>query len=713
MTVRLLRVPSVCLAIIAGLIPGFARAQSQPSPVASFQLPPITVTAQKEPADAQTLPVSLTAVSQGVLREAGVESVSDAGIYAPNAQFTEFTARKLSNVRFRGIGASPANPAVTTYFDGVPQLNANSANIDLMDVSQVEFVRGPQSALFGRNALGGLINVTTARPSLSGWSGSLAVPFANASSRELRGSIGGPVVDGKLAVAGAIQYGTRDGFTTNDLTGHDLDSRSAFSGKGQLLWTPNRTWETRVIVTGERARDGDYALSDLGGLRANPFHTARDYEGFTHRDIFGTTVINRREGSKIALSSTTGFLKWKTEDSTDLDYTPLPLLRRNNAEESFQFTEEVRVASAANAPVNLSKSIPLRWQAGVFVFTQNYDQDAVNSFAPFVLSPFLAFPVSQTSPQASLDDVGLGVYGQGTATVASRLDLTAGLRVDTEQKDALLSTFFAPTIAPPTNVDTGKRFSDVSPQFAASYRLQPSNMVYASVSRGFKAGGFNPTSPVGSEAYGEEHTWNIEGGLKSMWAGGRVMTNASVFRIDWTDLQLNLPDLSVPGQFYIANVGGAKSSGVEFEVNARVHPSVDVFTSVGYTHARFDAGSTSSGVPVGGNVIPNTPDYTFTIGTQVARQVHPGITAYGRAEATLYGAFKYDDMNLAGQDAYSLANFRGGARGRYLFAEAWIKNAFDTRYIPVAFAYGQLAPSGFIGEMGRPRTFGVNAGVSF
>ena len=74
---------------------------------------------------------------------------------------------------------------------------------------------------------------------------------------------------------------------------------------------------------------------------------------------------------------------------------------------------------------------------------------------------------------------------------------------------------------------------------------------------------------------------------------------------------------------------------------------------------------------------------------------------------------KYDDLNMAGQEAYSLANFRGGARGRYLFAEAWIRNALDTHYVPVAFAYGQLAPSGFIGEMGRPRTFGVNAGVSF
>jgi iron complex outermembrane receptor protein len=716
MTDRSTRAIASVVALIASLIPASVHAQSSQTPTppaASFQLPPLTVTAQKEPAEAQSLPVSLTAVSEGVLRDAGIEIVSDAGIYAPNAQFTEFTARKLSNVRFRGIGASPLNPAVTTYLDGVPQLNSNSASIDLMDVGQIEFVRGPQSALFGRNALGGLINVTTARPSLNGWTGSLSVPFANASSREVRGNIGGPVIDGKLGITGAIHYGTRDGFTTNDLTGHDIDSRSAFSGKGQVLWTPNRTWETRVIVTGERARDGDYALSDLGGLRQNPFHTRRDYEGFTHRDIFGTTIVNRREGSKVALTSTTGLLKWKTEDSTDLDYTPLSLLRRDNAEESFQFTEEVRIASAANAPLHVSTNVPLRWQAGVFLFTQNYDQTAVNSFSPFVLSPLISFPVSQTSPRASLDDVGVGVYGQGTITVASRLDLTAGLRVDTEQKDAVLSTFFLPTIAPPVNVDTGKRFSDVSPQFAASYRVQPSNMVYASVARGFKAGGFNPASPVGRESYDEEHTWNVEGGIKTLWSRGRVMTNASVFRINWADLQLNLPDPNVPGQFFIANVGNATSSGVEFEVSARVHPIVDLFTSVGYTHARFDEGSISSGVPVGGNTIPNTPDYTWTIGTQIAHPVRPGITAYGRAEATFYGAFKYDDLNMAGQDAYSLANFRGGARGRYLFAEAWIKNAFDTRYIPVAFAYGQLAPSGFIGEMGRPRTFGVNAGVSF
>ena len=187
----------------------------------------------------------------------------------------------------------------------------------------------------------------------------------------------------------------RDGFTVNDVTGHDLDSRDATFGKAQVLWTPTVRWETRLIVSGERARDGDYALGDLAALRESPYHVARDFEGHTNRDVTSTTVLARHEGSRLSFSSTTGFVNWKTDDLTDLDYTPLPIVTRHNAEKDFQFTQEVRVASAPSAAVKLSDTTSLKWQAGVFLFTQNYDQDAVNSFAPFVLSPLLPFPVDQ------------------------------------------------------------------------------------------------------------------------------------------------------------------------------------------------------------------------------------------------------------------------------------------------------------------------------
>jgi len=712
------RVVLASLLMAVALAPSKAWAQasgggqggsSQDDPTLRFLMPTVTVTAQKEPEDKQKVPVSVTAVPEDLINSAAVHIVSDAQLFAPNTYFNEFSARKLSNPRFRGIGSSPSNPGITTYIDGVPQLNANSSSIELLDVNQIEFVRGPQSALFGRNTLGGLVNVTSARPSIAKWTGSFSVPFGDYGSWAIRGNAAGPVVRDKVSLGVSIAQVARDGFTINDVTGNDIDHRSAFSGKAQLLWLPNSAWEGRVIFTGERARDGDYSLNDVGALRRNPFHAARDFEGHTDRDIVGTTILARRAAGRMVFSSTTGFLNWKTVDQTDLDYTPQPILTRDNTEKDFQFTEEVRFASSEKSPVQLSDAASLRWQSGLFLFTQSYDQDAINHYSPFVVAPFA---LSQHSPRSALDDFGLGLFGQGTVTFHDRLDVAAGARFDYENKSALLETFFDPLFLPGTRVDTEDSYGNVSPQFSVDYRVKPDKTVYGTVGRGYKAGGFNPASPVGKEAYGEESSWNVEGGAKTLWAGGHLSANAAAFYIDWNDLQLNLPDPNVPAQFYIANVGGAVSKGVEFELGARAAPGVDLFTAIGYTHARFSAGSVSSGVNVEGNKIPNMPDYTTSAGVQYS---HPfgAATFVGRADAVFYGSFQYNDQNSMAQDAYSLVNFRFAVTSRFLTGELLLRNAFDTKYIPVAFPYPAFAPSGFVGEMGAPRTVSFTAGVRF
>ena len=139
-----------------------------------------------------------------------------------------------------------------------------------------------------------------------------------------------------------------------------------------------------------------------------------------------------------------------------------------------------------------------------------------------------------------------------------------------------------------------------------------------------------------------------------------------------------------------------------------------MFATFGVTRARFGAGTKSSGLDVSGKKIPNTPAHTAALGTDLSQRLSSVIRLYGRAEVVFYGAFKYDDGNFAGQDAYSLTNFRFGARGSRVFVESWLRNAFDTKYVPVAFQYDpRLAASGFIGESGRPRTFGITVGVSF
>lgn len=685
---------------------------AQQSTPPAITLPTVVVTAQKEATDVKEVPASVTAVTAKTIADSGLRAITDAAIFAPNTTFTEFTARKVSNARFRGIGSSPGNPAITTYIDGVPQLNSNSSNIELLDVSQIEFVRGPQSPLFGRNTLGGIVNVTTVRPSMSRWTGAVMAPFGNYGSVDVRGNVSGPVGD-KAAIGFAAGTQQRDGYTSNAITGNDLDSRDATFAKAQLMVLVNANWEARVIYAHERNRDGDYALGDLGVIRVTPYRVARDFEGFTNRDINSATVNLRGTGQNFAIESNTGFVKWTTEDQTDLDYSPLPLATRTNDEADRQFTQEVRIASPENAPVALSDAVMLKWQAGVEYFNQAYEQDAVNRLSAFVLSPQVPFPVAMHSPESAIDSTGIGVFGRATVTFNDKADFTAGLRFDHESSDAVLRTFFDPAIAPANTVAAEQSFSDVSPQFAFGYRVTPDHMTYASIARGYKAGGYNPAALPGSEAFAEEHAWHVEAGVKSTLAGGKVSTSGAVFVIDWDDLQLNVPNPFVPGQFYIANVGGARSRGFEFDVAARPHQSIDVFASFGYTNARFAAGTASGGADVSDNKLPYTPDYTAMVGAQVTRPLTSAISWYGRGEAVLSGRFEYDEANSEGQDAYSFVNLRAGARSKYVFAELWLRNAFETRYVPIAIPYPGFAPSGFIGENGRPRTLGASVGVTF
>ena len=439
---------------------------------------------------------------------------------------------------------------------------------------------------------------------------------------------------------------------------------------------------------------------------------ARDFEGFTNRDINNATFNLRGTGENFAIEATTGFITWDTEDATDLDYTPLPLATRTNDEHDRQFTQEVRIASPENAPLAITDQMLLKWQAGVEYFNQAYEQLAINTLGAGVFSPQVLFPLKMYSPESAIDSQGIGLFGRGTLTMNEKIDLTAGLRLDHEAGDAVLRTFLDPALFPENVVTAEQSFTGVSPQFAVGYRATPEHNIYASAARGYKAGGYNPAALPGSEAYGEEHAWHIEAGWKSSLASGKVAASAALFFIDWDDLQLNVPNPFVPGQFYITNVGGARSSGVEFDVTARPMQAIDVFGSFGYTNASFSDGTMTGAVDLSGHSIPFTPDFTALLGAQWNRAVTSSISGFVRGEAVFTGAFQYDEANTRGQEAYSLVNLRAGARSRYLFGEVFVRNAFQTRYVPIAIPY-QFAQSGFIGENGRPRTFGVSVGVTF
>lgn len=681
-------------------------AAGAPAPVDPARLPQVTVTAQKEAQPLQLTPASVTAATRAFLEDAGIQYVNDAAQFAPNTYLTEFSARKLSNPRFRGVGSSPNNPGVTTYLDGVPQLNANTSSLELTGVDQIEFVRGPQGALFGRNTVGGLINITSVRPALDRAQGVVTLGFGDYGLRDARLSVSAPLATNEAAIAFSGGYSERDGFATNPVTGRDLDWREASFGKVQVLWKPSAAWELRALLSGERARDGDYRLNDLLAVRANPSQTPRNFEGFAHRDVLAPTLLvtGRLGGADLALTS--GFVSWKTLDVTDLDYSAAPLLERSNAEKGKQFTQEIRFSSPRTA------ASALQWQAGAFFFTQDYDQDAYNFFPNPV---FVRYPVGtppfRSYTQAKLEDSGVGVFGQVTFRV-QELALTAGLRADFENKEAHLRTFTVPAgLGAVTSENLSDDFEEVSPHVSASYQLAPDQLAYATIARGYKAGGFNAASPAGTQRFGQERSWNYEAGYKASFLQQRLRANVAVFYTRWDGMQLNVP-AATPAQFYVANVGEAGSKGVEVELTARAAAGWDLFAGFGRMSARFRSGSRSNGADVGGKRLPFSPDYTYNAGTQYAFAVDRNMNAFVRAEVTAFGKFFYDDQNTRSQGLYALTHLRAGLRTRQWAIEGFVRNAFDEAYVPMAIPYN-LAPSGFAGESGAPRTVGVSASFRF
>ena len=492
-------------------VPAGAIATPTEDDTLRFKMPTVTVTAQKEPEDRQKVPVSVTAVTRETIDAAGIRLVSEAAILSPNTIFTEGTARKLSNARVRGIGSSPNNPAITTYVDGVPQLNANSSSLELLDIDQIEFVRGPQSALFGRNTLGGVVTVASSRPSMAGWTGSLALPFANHGAWTVRGGVSGPVIADTLAVAFSVAQVSRDGFTVNDVTGNDLDSRSAFSVKGQVLWTPDANWEARVIVTGERARDGDYGLHDVAALRANPFHAARDFEGFADRDIFGTTIQVRRIGGSARLLEHDRHPEVDDAgpDRSRLHAAAVPAARQRRRGPAVHAGAARRVLGAGADPaVRRAPACAGRPACSSSRRATNRTRSTASRRSSSRRSP-----VSQHSPRSALDDSGVGLFGQATVTLGERVRSVGRRALRSRVEGRRRSRRSTSRRSRRRRASTPRRASRTSRRRCRRrWRLRPEHTLYATVGRGFKAGGFNSASPAGREAYDEEQTWNVEGG---------------------------------------------------------------------------------------------------------------------------------------------------------------------------------------------------------
>jgi iron complex outermembrane receptor protein len=696
--------PSLAALVLTGF--ALSNAQAEPANV----LPEIVVSSPKLPQDLLAVPMSSTSMTGATIQDAGISTVKDAAFYAPNTVFSEFSARAVSNPRFRGLGGSPTNPAVTTYFDGVPQFNGYSSSVTLVDVQQVDFLRGPIGALYGRNSVGGLINVVSRKPSLSLWESEAEASYGSFNTYEVRGRVSAPLINNQIGLSIAGGYNARDGYTKNTVTGHDLDSRSSWFGKTQFLWQVNPDLEVRLLLSGESDRDGDYAIGLLSQLRQNPRQVTRDFEGYTHRDVFTPTLQITQHGNAVDVSSITGLVWWKTTDNTVTNYgtygspltgAPGPTQGRElNTEKQTTWTQEFRFSNPVKEPISLGKDADLKWQAGILGFTQDYNQsmsylsDLTNWYGPVFGSINSVF-------NNTLKDSGIGAYIQPTLTLWEKLDIAVGGRFDYEDKTADLNDG--------TATQQSRSFSRFTPQASLTYRACKYASAYFSYSSGYKAGGFNTSARVTNGApgaYKEETSQNFEVGLKGTSESKSLSYQLAAFHSSWEKLQLNIPAY----RYGIANAGNAEAFGVEGSVNVRVVKGWDVFGSVGVEQTTFLSGAKEGATNIAGNRLPYAPNHTAALGTQFSVELNKGWSAYARAEVQNTGGYKYDPINGESQDSYSIANFRLGVRNQHTFIEGFANNAFNEKYIPTAY---KDSLGNYIGESGAPAIFGVRAGLTF
>ena len=481
----------------------------------------VDVTARRWEEPLQDVPGSVSLVSGETIKAAGIQSVRDASHLVPNLTLPDFSVRWLSFPYIRGVGSGRNSPAVTTIIDGVPQLSYVTANQEMLNVERVEFLRGPQGSLYGRNALGGVVNVIPSLPT-------------DEPSRHITASIGsrslidtrGPIGSG--SALGSLSFGVsnQNGYTTNDYTGHKLEDGDAAFGYTQILWPQRGPWDLRLSLTAERDHDGDYGLGDLAALRAKHHHVSHDFEGFSNRDLAQPVFTAVKHGKNADLTSITALQWFQTRDYTDADFSAADLFRRGTNEQQHAYTQEFRLSP--NAGIDINRRTSVRWLLGAFLFSL---RDSSDSFTEYRLAAAqsMSIPMAFTDHKtASLHNTGISPYGQVSFTFDKRTDLTLGLRHDYERRSADLLGFTDPAISAPASTSATSTFNQTSPIVSVAYHLSPNRLWYTTATKGYKTGGFNAAAPAGKTSYGEETSWTYETGLKATGLNNRLVADLSL-----------------------------------------------------------------------------------------------------------------------------------------------------------------------------------------
>ena len=675
------------------------------------ELEQMTVTAQKREENVQDVPMSISVFSDIQLEDADIRDTIELTRFTPNVYVRQVIGENVIVIRgISGFDGSVYSPT-GFYVDDVNFPLHLMHNPDLFNVERVEVLKGPQGTLYGRNTESGVINIITKQPDnelrgkIFGEYGNYDTSHGNVDSYRTGGNISGPLIRDKLYLGLAWQWEDSDGFMKNEYNDdEEVGKIDHINGMGTLRWTPTHRWDISLIADAMDTDDNRGYMRFLDGPFETDRHTINhDFgEHYREQEGNGQNLRVKYEGDLFNLLSVTGRRDYEQKTITDCDLSPLPIMGSQFIKgENDLLSQEVRISSPNNHG-------PFEWLAGLYGFKEETDIDFKTQ----------AFGNHKTD----IDIKGYAVFGQGTYTLFDRLHLTAGLRYDyLDLKGDQTYEFIDPWTGMLQSIDFGKDFDndEFLPKFSIAYDFIDNIMTYASVSKGYLAGGYHYSGATCKEnfTYDPEYIWNYEIGTKTSWLNKKLIANLSAFYIDIKDKQVSEwhPTLGIP---QITNAAEAHSMGLELELQARPMQGLDLFAGFGYTDTEFDdwtateiVGYNPDWTPAMGTYdyegkdLPNAPEYTYNLGVQYRHL--SGF--FGRVDLLGTGSFYCDAKNRVKEDGYELVNLRLGYEIEHFDIIFWCKNVFDEEYETIKAEWG---PS-VMGIDGEPRMVGATVTYRF
>ncbi|MBQ5726461.1 MAG: TonB-dependent receptor [Alistipes sp.] len=730
-------------------------------------------------------PISSSVVGESMIRREHIVSIKDLSAVVPNFFQPDYGSKMTSSVYVRGFGARIDQPVIGVTVDGVPYLNKNNYDFDMLDVARIELLRGPQSTLYGRNTMGGQINIYTLSP-MNYEGARVGLEYGSANTFQGKASYYGRSESGKFGYMVGGFYNRTDGFFENAYNGEKIDCGESSGGRVRLVGDLGRGWELENIAQIGYADEGGYAYSAFDAEKGSAAEVNYNHPSRYMRLNVSDGLVLSHVGEKYRFTATTSYQFTHDKMDIDNDFTP---------KDMFTLIQEQREHAVTEDIVFRTNDDDRRWQwlTGVYGFYKRIDMSAPVSFQsdgindlilgnmPAMVKRFLTIEPFDLKSDFDIPTYGAAVYHESSLRAGKRWRFTAGLRLDYEKSTMDYDNFSEvdykfdmsamnpnmPALDRTVEVKMqGKEeldFLELLPKFAVNFTTGAGDL-YATVTRGYKAGGFNtqifsdilqnkmktalmsdamgsiggggrPSSQAGGQPSGQpsatpsydeasvttykpEYSWNYEVGGHLKLAKGRVALDFAAFWIECRDQQLTVfPDGDATGRM-MSNAGRSRSRGAEISASWDMlrlmsMSHLRLMANYGFTHAEFveyDDFVNGEAVSYAGNYLPYAPKHTASVGLVYNCWIGGRLLDEITVSASWQGAGKiyWNEANTLSQNFYSQLNASLELRKGDFTLGLWGKNLTNTEFNTFYF---RSVGNDFISP-GKPIRWGISLGFA-